>query len=104
MTPLRSISDAPITELSGYQRNFAPGRLSVGLSLPIGRRDSERPTEVTNPAGSGSSTDPAVDLAEQLRLIRLAEDGGFSAVWARDIPLSVETFGDDGQVYDPGCT
>ncbi|MDK8791945.1 LLM class oxidoreductase [Corynebacterium sp. MSK039] len=101
MTPLRSISDTPITELPGYQRNFAPGRLSVGLSLPIGRRDNERPTEVASPAGSGSSADPAADLAEQLRLIRLAEDGGFSAVWARDIPLSVETFGDDGQVYDP---
>lgn len=96
MTSLRELSDLPIAELPGYERNFAPGRLTVGLSLPIGRRKT---TATGQPAEH--EADPAAHLAEQLRLIRAAEAGGFSAVWARDIPLSVETFGDDGQVFDP---
>ena len=40
MSSLFDLSDKPIDELPGYQRTFAPGRLTVGLSLPI-EQDAE---------------------------------------------------------------
>ena len=86
MSSLFDLSDKPIDELPGYQRTFAPGRLTVGLSLPI-EQDAE--------------AEPKDALSNQIRLIQKAERAGIAAVWARDIPLRVETFGDVGQVYDP---
>ena len=86
MSSLFDLSDKPIDELPGYQRTFAPGRLTVGLSLPI-EQDAE--------------AEPKDALSNQIRLIQKVERAGIAAVWARDIPLRVETFGDVGQVYDP---
>lgn len=36
-----------------------------------------------------------------LERVRLAEELGFAAVWLRDVPFNVPSFGDTGQVYDP---
>ena len=36
-----------------------------------------------------------------LQKTRLAEELGFSALWVRDVPMHVPTFGDAGQTYDP---
>lgn len=69
----------------GYDTVFRPGRLSLGLVVPI-----ERYT-----AG------PVPTMVRQLERIRLAEALGFAAVWLRDVPLNVPSFGDAGQVYDP---
>lgn len=80
------LSDRPHWELDGFTRTFREGELTVGLTLPI-EEDSE-----ANPTDS---------LANQLRLVRKAEAGGVAAIWVRDIPLRVESFGDVGQVYDP---
>lgn len=68
-----------VTGLPGFSRVFAADRLTVGLALPLDGPDPWRAAE----------------------LVQRAERSGFAAVWARDIPLSVETFGDDGQEYDP---
>lgn len=86
MNPLFEPSDIPHTELPGFKRTFQQGELTVGLTLPI-EEDAE-----ANPQDS---------LDNQLRLIRKSEAGGVAAIWVRDIPLRVETFGDVGQVYDP---
>lgn len=73
------ISDAAPTTLRGWGRSFAEGRLTLGLS-PV---------------------TPDGDLERQVSLTQAAEDAGFAAVWCRDIPLNVETFGDVGQIHDP---
>ena len=86
MNPLFSLSDTPHWELPGFQQTFKPGELTVGLTLPIEEDAEENPLD---------------SLDNQLRLIRKAEAGGVAAIWVRDIPLRVETFGDVGQVYDP---
>ncbi|MCQ4623876.1 LLM class oxidoreductase [Corynebacterium sp. CCUG 70398] len=83
---LLDLSDTPYWELPGFQRTFRPGELTVGLSLPIEENAEANPTD---------------SLDNQLRLVQKAQDGGIAAVWVRDIPLRVETFGDVGQVYDP---
>lgn len=72
-----------ITDLPGFRRTFAEGELTLGLSLPLGK------------------TEDIPSLDGQVALVREAEDVGVAAVWARDIPLCVDTFGDVGQVYDP---
>lgn len=79
-------SDADPRLLPGYARTFAEGRLTLGLAFPLG-------------AGGGLS--PDVDPGRQVALARAAEEGGIAALWARDIPLRVPSFGDVGQVYDP---
>ncbi|MCT1614838.1 LLM class oxidoreductase [Corynebacterium sanguinis] len=84
--PLFRLSDASYAELPGFARTFRRGELTVGLSLPIEESAEESPED---------------SLDNQVRLIRKAEDAGFAAVWVRDIPLRVETFGDVGQVWDP---
>lgn len=86
MNSLLDLSNTPYWELPGFARTFRRGELTIGLSLPIEENAEANPTD---------------SLTNQLRLIRKAEEGGIAAVWVRDIPLRVETFGDVGQVYDP---
>ncbi len=41
------------------------------------------------------------ELHNHLERVLLAEQCGFKAVWVRDVPMHVPTFGDAGQTYDP---
>lgn len=70
--------------LPGFRRTFAPGRLTLGLMLPIEAYRGDIPT-----------------MAGQLELVRRAEESGFAAVFVRDVPLRDPDFGDVGQIYDP---
>jgi luciferase-type oxidoreductase len=72
-------SDTP-----GFQRMFAPGRLTVGTFFPIEAFQRDQPT-----------------MRDQERLAIRAEELGFAALWTRDVPLRDPNFGDLGQVYDP---
>lgn len=69
----------------GYNRVFRHGELTVGLVVPI----------ETYAAG------PAPSMTRHLERVELAEHLGFAAVWLRDVPFNVPTFGDAGQTYDP---
>ncbi len=40
-------------------------------------------------------------MRQHLERVELAEQLGFKAVWVRDVPMHVPTFGDAGQTYDP---
>lgn len=40
-------------------------------------------------------------MQNHLERVALAEQLGFKAVWVRDVPMHVPTFGDAGQTYDP---
>ena len=69
----------------GYDRVFKPGRLSIGLVVPI-----------ETYAGG-----PVPTMAQHIERVQLAEELGFSAVWLRDVPFNVPSFGDAGQTFDP---
>ncbi|MFZ1430633.1 MAG: LLM class oxidoreductase [Geminicoccaceae bacterium] len=75
---------ARVSDSRGFQKMFAPGRLTVGVFFPIEAFQRDEPT-----------------MREQERLARRAEELGFSALWTRDVPLRDPNFGDIGQVYDP---
>ncbi|MFG6102562.1 TIGR03571 family LLM class oxidoreductase [Leptothoe sp. EHU-05/26/07-4] len=64
---------------------FRPNRLSLGLVVPI----------------ETYAKSPVPTMARHLERIQLAEELGFSAVWLRDVPFNVPSFGDAGQIYDP---
>jgi len=69
----------------GFNDVFKPGRLSIGLAAPL--EDyliGDRPT-----------------LTRHLERVQLADRLGFAAIWLRDIPFDVPTFGDVGQTFDP---
>jgi luciferase-type oxidoreductase len=68
----------------GFQRMFAPGRLTLGVFFPIEAFQGDQPT-----------------MRNQERLAQRAEELGFAALWFRDVPLRDPSFGDVGQVYDP---
>lgn len=68
-----------------YGSVFRPGGLSVGLVAPI--------------EAYPSSDTPALD--RHLERIQLADELGFAAVWLRDVPFRVPSFGDVGQIFDP---
>ncbi|MDG4674854.1 LLM class oxidoreductase [Shinella sp. 838] len=68
-----------------YNTVFRPGRLSVGLVVPL------------DPHGH----DPVPDLTRHIERAQLADSLGFSALWLRDVPFNVPSFGDAGQVFDP---
>lgn len=70
---------------SAYNSVFKPGKLSLGLVVPI----------------ENYSKAPEPTMIHQLKRIQLAEELGFSAVWLRDVPFNVPSFGDAGQIYDP---
>ncbi|MGD1863809.1 MAG: LLM class oxidoreductase [Phormidesmis sp.] len=68
-----------------YSSVFCPNRLSVGLVVPI----------------ESYSQGSVPTMAHHIERIQLAEELGFSAVWLRDVPFNVPSFGDAGQTYDP---
>ncbi|MEL6476363.1 MAG: TIGR03571 family LLM class oxidoreductase [Pseudomonadota bacterium] len=68
-----------------YNAVFQPGRLSLGLVLPL---DSYAVGAVPG-------------MTDHIARVRYAEDLGFAAVWLRDVPFDVPSFGDVGQIYDP---
>lgn len=70
---------------AGYDSVFRPRRLSLGLVVPIeAYPDGPRPS-----------------MTRHVERVQLAEELGFSAVWLRDVPFDVPSFGDAGQLHDP---
>jgi luciferase-type oxidoreductase len=72
------------SDAKGFQRMFAPDRLTLGVFFPIEAFAGDQPT-----------------MAGQEDLARRAEALGYAALWCRDVPLRDPKFGDVGQVYDP---
>ncbi|WP_226646833.1 LLM class oxidoreductase [Microbulbifer variabilis] len=70
---------------TGFNSVFKPGKLSIGLVVPI----------------ENYSTSPVPTMETHVERVRLAEELGFSAVWLRDVPFNVPSFGDAGQIFDP---
>lgn len=69
----------------GFDRTFQAGRLTLGLVVPI----------------AAYPDCPVPDMAGHLDRARTAERLGFTALWLRDVPFDVPTFGDAGQMFDP---
>lgn len=70
---------------AGYNSVFKPGRLSVGLVIPLeSYAVGQEPT-----------------MQNHLQAAQLAEELGFAALWLRDVPFNVPSFGDAGQMFDP---
>ncbi len=69
----------------GYDSVFRPNRLSLGLVVPL----------------ETYAQGPVPTMDRHLERVQLAEALGFSAVWLRDVPFNVPSFGDAGQTYDP---
>ncbi|SFA84729.1 luciferase-type oxidoreductase, BA3436 family [Poseidonocella pacifica] len=68
-----------------YNATFKPGRMTVGIVAPI--------------EAHGSNPVPTMD--RHIERAQLADTLGFAAVWLRDVPFNVPSFGDAGQIYDP---
>lgn len=67
-----------------YNSVFRPDMLSLGLVMPI----------------ETYANGPVPTLERHVERVRLAESLGFSAVWLRDVPFNVPSFGDAGQLFD----
>lgn len=74
---------APINE--GFAATFRLGRLTIGLVAPL----------------ESYPTSAVPTMERHLDRVRLAEELGFAAIWLRDVPFDVPSFGDAGQVHDP---
>lgn len=70
---------------TAYNAVFRPDRLSLGLVVPL----------------ESYVTGPVPTMTRHLERVQLAEDLGFAAVWLRDVPFNVPSFGDAGQTFDP---
>jgi len=69
----------------GFNSVFQVEQLSIGLVIPI--------------ENYAQSTVPS--MHQHLERVKLVESLGFKAIWVRDVPLHVPSFGDAGQTYDP---
>ena len=69
----------------GYNNVFRPNRLTLGLVVPI----------------ENYPKSPVPEMQRHIERVQLAEALGFSAIWLRDVPFNVPSFGDAGQTYDP---
>lgn len=70
---------------AGYNKVFKPEHLTFGLVVPI----------------ESYASGPIPSMNHHIERVQLAEELGFSAVWLRDVPFNVPSFGDAGQVFDP---
>lgn len=69
----------------GYNSVFEPEQLSLGVVIPI-----ERYTQ-----------SPVPNMKRHLERVQLIDELGFKALWVRDVPFNVPSFGDAGQTFDP---
>lgn len=70
----------------GYSAMYREGHLTLGLYFAI---------------ESYTGDIPDMDVERQISTAQMAESHGFSAVYFRDVPLHVPSFGDVGHIYDP---
>ena len=69
----------------GYNSVFQAGELSIGVVIPI-----------ENYVVGAIPT-----MRDHVERVQLVEALGFKAIWVRDVPFNVPSFGDVGQTYDP---
>ncbi|MEM9080305.1 MAG: LLM class oxidoreductase [Verrucomicrobiota bacterium] len=69
----------------GFNSVFQPNKLSLGLVIPI----------------ENHGDNPVPSMERHLERAQLAEELGFAALWLRDVPFNVPSFGDNGQNFDP---
>lgn len=69
----------------GFNCVFQPNQLSIGVVIPI-----EHYSQSSVPT-----------MKNHLARVQLVEQLGFKAIWVRDVPLHVPSFGDAGQTFDP---
>lgn len=69
----------------GYNAVFHQNRLSLGLVVPL----------------ENHSMNPVPTMTRHVERVQQAEALGFSAIWLRDVPFNVPSFGDAGQMFDP---
>lgn len=70
---------------AGYNKTFTYGELTIGIVVPI----------------ENYSNGSVPKMTDHLERAKLIDQLGFSALWLRDVPLHVPTFGDAGQTFDP---
>lgn len=80
-----NVTNNPLVSHPGYRRVFADQKLTLGFILPL----------------EAYPDSPAPTMQDHAETTRLADQLGFGALWARDIPLYDPYFGDLGQVFDP---
>ena len=66
----------------GYNSVFQPNHLNLGLVVPL----------------ETCSHGPAPTMTRHLECVQLAEQLRFAAVWLRDMPFNVPSFGDAGRM------
>jgi len=69
----------------GFNTTFQSNKLSIGVVVPI--------------ENYANSSIPSME--NHLTRVKLIEELGFKALWLRDVPFHVPSFGDAGQTYDP---
>lgn len=69
----------------GYNSIFKSNELSIGVVIPI----------------ENYAQSPVPTMQNHLKRVQLIEQLGFKALWVRDVPFNVPSFGDAGQTYDP---
>lgn len=68
-----------------YKQVFTPQKLSIGIVVPI----------------ENYAQGPVPSMSRHLERVRLVDQLGFKALWIRDVPFNVPSFGDAGQTFDP---
>ncbi|NRB46932.1 MAG: LLM class oxidoreductase [Saprospiraceae bacterium] len=69
----------------GYDSTFQANKLSLGVVVPI----------------ENYAQSPIPQMKDHLERVQLIERLGFKALWIRDVPFHVPSFGDAGQTFDP---
>ncbi|WP_369049371.1 LLM class oxidoreductase [Tenacibaculum sp. UWU-22] len=70
---------------TAYNTIFTPNKLTIGVGIPI----------------ENNQMNPIATMNDHIKRAKLVEQLGFKALWVRDIPFFVPSFGDAGQVYEP---
>lgn len=87
-----------MSKISALNLIRKPGVMTLGIELPL---DNDWSPEGQARSAASGRPRGVPDLSSQTALIRRADVLGFSAVWARDVPVFDQiNMGDAGSVYD----
>ena len=74
-----------LADNKAFTRVFQPNKITFGFIAPF----------------KGYPEGPVPNMSDHAELAKMADEGGISALWIRDVPFYDPNFGDVAQVYDP---
>lgn len=83
--------------MDAIRKLHVPGKMTLGLEFPL---DNDWSAEGERKRKEANRPFGIPDIADHTKLVQLADQSGFAALWMREVPVYDPNFGDGAQLFD----